>query len=184
MLPPGLTDPNLPSGTDRVKAAADIIDPDRRCDLIVNLQGDMPFVDPQVVYLTLEALKHVDGIDIATAIAREDDAAENLKPSVVKAIMTMSACGGVGRAHYFTRSALYGEGFIWKHLGIYGYRRAALDQFVSAPPSPLELREKLEQLRALEMGLSIHAAVVKASPVSVDTPEDLEAARAEGLAFA
>ncbi len=179
-----LTDPSLPSGTDRVKAAADIIDPDRIHDLIINLQGDMPFVDPSVVAATVAVLTSTPAADIATAIAGEDDVGENAKPSTVKAIMSFSSPEDtIGRAHYFTRSTLYGDGLIWKHLGIYGYRRAALDRFDSAPPSPLELREKLEQLRALEMGLSIHAAVVSSAPVSVDTPEDLQAARAEGAHF-
>ena len=82
-----------------------------------------------------------------------------------------------GRALYFTRSTLYGEGPVWRHVGLYGYRRAALERFCAAPPSPLERREKLEQLRALEMGLSIWAAVVPEAPISVDTPADLEAAR-------
>ena len=178
-----LTDPALPSGTDRVKAAADIIDPARAHGLIINLQGDMPFVRPEVVAATVAVLHQTDA-DIATAVALEGDAAENTKPSTVKAIMSFAEGAKIGRAHYFTRSTLYGDGPLWKHLGIYGYRRTALDRFVAAPPSPLELREKLEQLRALELGLTIHAGVVSSSPVSVDTPEDLEAARAEGRVFA
>jgi 3-deoxy-manno-octulosonate cytidylyltransferase (CMP-KDO synthetase) len=97
---------------------------------------------------------------------------------VVKAVLAMREGGRAGRALYFTRSTLYGDGPVWRHLGIYGYRREALDRFTAEPPSPLERREGLEQLRALEMGLSIWAAVVDEAPISVDTPEDLEAARA------
>ncbi len=97
---------------------------------------------------------------------------------MVKAILAMPPDGARGRALYFTRSTLYGDGPVWRHVGIYGYRRAALERFNAAPPSPLERREKLEQLRALELGLSIWAAVIDRAPISVDTPGDLEAARA------
>ncbi|HEY5409759.1 MAG TPA: 3-deoxy-manno-octulosonate cytidylyltransferase, partial [Caulobacteraceae bacterium] len=99
-------------------------------------------------------------------------------PDVVKAILALPAGAASGRALYFTRSTLHGEGPVWRHIGIYGYRRVALERFNAAPPSPLERREKLEQLRALELGLSIWAAVADKAPISVDTPADLEAARA------
>jgi 3-deoxy-manno-octulosonate cytidylyltransferase (CMP-KDO synthetase) len=98
---------------------------------------------------------------------------------VVKAVLAAPDATGFRRALYFTRSRLYGEGPVWHHLGVYGYRREALDRFVAAPPSPLERRERLEQLRALEMGMSIWAAVAARAPVSVDTPADLERARAQ-----
>jgi len=111
-------------------------------------------------------------------VAPESSPADRGNPDVVKAVLTQQADGLSGRALYFTRSTLYGEGPIWRHIGIYGYRRAALQQFNAAPPLPLEQREKLEQLRALELGLSIWAAVADQAPISVDTPADLEQARA------
>jgi 3-deoxy-manno-octulosonate cytidylyltransferase (CMP-KDO synthetase) len=174
-----LTDPALPSGTDRVRAAADLLDPERRHDTVINLQGDMPFVDPQVVSLCAGVLRDRPECDIATVVAHEGSADERTDPAVVKAILTAPDDRGHGRALYFTRSALYGDGPIWHHLGVYGYRRAALDRFVAAPPSPLERRERLEQLRAMEMGMQIWAAVTDRAPVSVDTPADLERARTQ-----
>jgi 3-deoxy-manno-octulosonate cytidylyltransferase (CMP-KDO synthetase) len=172
-----LTDPALPSGTDRVKAAADALDPERRHELVVNLQGDMPFVKPEVVSACVDLMGREPSCDIGTCVAPEVSPADRTTDSVVKAILAMQPDGRVGRALYFTRSTLYGDAPIWHHLGIYGYRREALDRFTAAPPSPLELRERLEQLRAMEMGLSIWAAVVGDAPISVDTPADLEAAR-------
>jgi 3-deoxy-manno-octulosonate cytidylyltransferase (CMP-KDO synthetase) len=173
-----LTDPALPSGSDRVLAALDELDPDGRCDVVVNLQGDMPFVSPAVITATLGVLAAEADCDIATAIAPEASATDRTDPAVVKAVVSLAPGDPRGRALYFTRSVLYGDGPVWKHVGIYAFRRAALEQFCTAPPSPLELREKLEQLRALELGLSIWAAVVDETPISVDTPADLEAARA------
>ena len=178
-----LTDPALPSGSDRVLAALGELDPDGRCDIVVNLQGDMPFVSPAVITACLGVLAAEADCDIATAIAPEASTADRADPAVVKAVVSLrerEPRGHVsrGRALYFTRSVLYGEGPVWKHVGIYAYRRAALERFCLAPPSPLEQREKLEQLRALELGLSIWAAVVDETPISVDTPADLEAARA------
>jgi 3-deoxy-manno-octulosonate cytidylyltransferase (CMP-KDO synthetase) len=173
-----LTDPDLPSGSDRALAAVRQLDPDGRCDVIVNLQGDMPFVDPAVVTACLGVLAAEADCDIASAIAPEASPADRADPAVVKAIVALGEGDPRGRALYFTRSTLYGDGPVWKHVGIYAFRRAALARFCAAPPSPLERREKLEQLRALEMGLSIWAAVVDATPISVDTPADLEAARA------
>lgn len=172
-----LTDPSFPSGTDRVKAAADIIDPDRKHDVVVNLQGDMPFVDPGVVSVAVDVLRGQSQCDISTVVAPEGDVSERTTDSVVKAVLAMSEAGDQGRALYFTRSILYGDGPIWHHLGVYGYRRDALDRFVVAPPSPLERRERLEQLRALELGMRIDAGVVPTAPVSVDTPDDLAAAQ-------
>src|SRR5579872_894054 len=173
-----LTDPALPSGSDRVLAALGELDPDAKCDIVVNLQGDMPFVSPAVITACLGVLAAEADCDIATAIAPEASPADRADPAVVKAIVALGAGEPRGRALYFTRSTLYGEGPIWKHVGIYAYRRHALTAFCAAPPSPLERREKLEQLRALELGLSIWAAVVDEPPISVDTPADLEAARA------
>jgi len=178
-----LTDPTLPSGSDRVLAALGELDPDGACDVVVNLQGDMPFVDPAVITACLGVLAAEADCDIATAIAPEASPADRADPAVVKAVVSLapgnpSKRDPRGRCLYFTRSVLYGEGPVWKHVGVYAYRRAALERFCLAPPSPLEQREKLEQLRALELGLSIWAAVVDATPISVDTPADLEAARA------
>ena len=178
-----LTDPALPSGSDRVLAALGELDPDGRFDIVVNLQGDMPFVSPAVITACLGVLAAEAGCDIATAIAPEASSADRADSAVVKAVVSLrpgepKSSAPRGRALYFTRSALYGEGPVWKHVGIYAFRRAALERFCTAPPSPLEQREKLEQLRALELGLSIWAAVVDETPISVDTPADLEAARA------
>jgi 3-deoxy-manno-octulosonate cytidylyltransferase (CMP-KDO synthetase) len=173
-----LTDPDLASGSDRVLAALGELDPDGRCDVVVNLQGDMPFIAPGVLTACLGVLAAQADCDIATAIAPEASPADRADPAVVKAVVSLADGDPRGRALYFTRSTLYGEGPVWKHVGVYAYRRAALERFCRARPSPLERREKLEQLRALELGLSIWAAVVDETPISVDTRADLEAARA------
>ena len=173
-----LTDPALPSGSDRALAALGELDPGGRCDIVVNLQGDMPFVSPSVITACLGVLAAEAECDIATAIAPEASPADRADPAVVKAVVSLRGREPRGRALYFTRSVLYGDAPVWKHVGVYAYRREALKRFCTAPPSPLEQREKLEQLRALELGLSIWAAVVDETPISVDTPADLEAARA------
>ena len=172
------TDPSLPSGSDRIRAAADMLDPERRFDVVINLQGDMPFVAPQVVEACARLLRERPECDIATVVVPEASPADRDNPDVVKAVLSLPDGGRAGRALYFTRSKLYGEGPVWRHIGIYGYRRAALERFTAAPPSPLERREKLEQLRALELGMNIWAAVADDAPISVDTPADLAAARA------
>lgn len=167
-----LTDPALPSGTDRVFTAAQAFDPAGAHDVIVNLQGDMPTAPPEIVTQAVAAL--TDGADIATLVSPSDDPAARNDPNVVKAVRAAD-----GRCLYFTRApAPHGDGPVLRHLGIYVYRRGALARFVAAPPSPLELREKLEQLRALEMGMTIVAGVTDAFPKGVDSPADLEAARA------
>ena len=172
-----LTDPSLPSGTDRVLAALRITDPEGRFDVVVNLQGDMPFVDPSAPRLCAELLAQDAACDIATLVSPEDSAADRTNPDVVKAILAMDADGKSGRALYFTRSSLWGEGPIWRHIGLYAYRRAALERFCAATLSPLEKREKLEQLRAMEMGMQIRAAVTPLSPLAVDSAADLARAR-------
>jgi 3-deoxy-manno-octulosonate cytidylyltransferase (CMP-KDO synthetase) len=171
-----LTDPALPSGSDRILAALDVLDPRGDHEVIINLQGDMPFVDPQVIEACARLLAAEPGCDIATVVTPETGQSDRSNPDVVKAVLAMSD-ERRGRALYFTRSTLYGQAPVWRHVGIYGYRRAALAAFNAAPPSPLEQREKLEQLRALELGLSIWAAVVAQAPISVDSPADLERAR-------
>lgn len=167
-----LTDPDLPSGSDRILAALAQLDPDGAHDVVINLQGDMPFVRPSVVKACAEVLAREPGCDIATVVAAESSPRDRTNPDVVKAVLAAS-----GRALYFTRSTLYGDGPVWRHIGIYGYRRRALEAFNAAAPSPLERREKLEQLRAMELGLSIWAAVADEAPISVDSPADLERAR-------
>ena len=173
-----LTDPALPSGSDRILAALAELDPGRRHDVVINLQGDMPFVEPSVLSACAGLLEQEPACDIATVVAAESDEADRTNPDVVKAVLALGPDGRSGRALYFTRSTLYGDAPVLRHIGIYGYRREALERFNAAPPSPLERREKLEQLRALELGLSIWAAVADKAPISVDTPADLEAARA------
>lgn len=172
-----LTDPHLPSGSDRILAALRQVDPQGAFDVVVNLQGDMPFVAPGVLRACLTLMAEEPSCDIATVVAPEASQADRANKDVVKAVLAMTRADR-GRALYFTRSVLHGDGPIWRHVGIYGYRRAALERFNAAPPSPLERRESLEQLRALELGMSIWATVVDSAPISVDTPADLEAARA------
>lgn len=167
-----LTDPDLPSGSDRVHAALDAFDPAGRFDVAVNLQGDMPTMRPEDIARAVAVLKR--GADIATLVSPSNDRADRENPNVVKAIRAAD-----GRCLAFTRApAPWGDGPIERHVGIYVYKRDALARFVAAPPSPLELREKLEQLRALEMGLRIDADAVNVFPKGVDSPPDLEAARA------
>ena len=174
-----LTDPALPSGSDRILAALAVLDPDGRHDVVVNVQGDMPFIDPAAVRACVGLLESEDACDIATLAAPEQSAKDRIRPDVVKVVLALDPGGQKGRALYFTRSTLYGDGPVWRHIGVYAYRRNALLRFNAAPPSPLERREGLEQLRALELGLSIFAAISLRAPISVDTPADLERARAQ-----
>lgn len=168
-----LTDPNLPSGSDRIYAALKQVDAAGEHDIIVNLQGDMPTLDPAVIASVLKPLSENPRCDIATLVAEIHDEAERQNPAVVKAVLAQD-----GRALYFSRSLVpANEGVHYHHIGIYAYRRSALEKFVAMPPSPLETREKLEQLRALEAGMTICAEVVDTVPLGVDTPEQLEMAR-------
>jgi 3-deoxy-manno-octulosonate cytidylyltransferase (CMP-KDO synthetase) len=168
-----LTDPGLPSGSDRIHAALQMLDPEGRHDVVVNLQGDLPALDPAQIRAVAAALDD-SGADIATLAAQITDPAERDNPSVVKAVVAWDRSGRLGRALYFTRAtAPTGEGPLFHHVGIYAYRREALARFVALPPSPLETREKLEQLRALEANMSIAVARVDSVPLSVDTPLDL-----------
>lgn len=173
-----LTDPDLPSGSDRVLAALKALDPDGAHDAVINLQGDIPFFDPGMVRTCTEVLAREPACDISTLICRETGPEQRSDPDVPKAIVALAEGASAGRALYFTRSTLYGEGPVWRHIGVYGYRRAALERFCAAPPSPLERRERLEQLRALELGLSIWAAVIDTAPIEVNNPDELAQARA------
>ncbi|MFW5680002.1 MAG: 3-deoxy-manno-octulosonate cytidylyltransferase [Pseudomonadota bacterium] len=173
-----LTDPDLPSGTDRVLAAVEELDPGRTVDLVVNLQGDMPEVDPDSLALALAPVLE-DGADIGTLVVATEDPAERDDPSCVKAIVSFTDPGRTrGNALYFTRAAApSGPGPLYHHVGIYGFRRDALERFCDLPPSQLEQRERLEQLRALEAGMRIGVRSVAAAPPGIDTGDDLEAAR-------
>lgn len=172
-----LTDPNLPSGSDRIAEALRLADPQGGHDLVINLQGDLPELDPAAIRTVAEAVGE-SGMDIATLAAEIDRKEDRDNPAVVKAVVAWGAGGRLGRALYFTRSAApFGPGPLFHHIGIYAYRRAALARFVALPPSPLELRERLEQLRALEANMSIAVARVDRPPLSVDTPDDLKRAR-------
>lgn len=173
-----LTDPALPSGSDRVWAALTSVDLDGRHDIVVNLQGDLPALDPKAIRASLEPLMADPGVDIATLAAEIVEERERTDPAVVKIALALPPGQRVGRALYFSRATIpTGAGPLWHHIGIYAYRRAALARFVSLPPSPLELRERLEQLRALEAGLRIDAACVDTVPLGVDTPGDLDRIR-------
>lgn len=164
------------SGSDRVFEAVTKADPGQRAGIIVNLQGDLPTLDPDLVTRCLAPLSDPE-VDIATLTAVITEPEERTNPNVVKVVGTPIADDRL-RALYFTRaSAPSGDGPLYHHIGIYAYRRASLERFVSLPPSPLEKREKLEQLRALEAGMRIDVAIVDTVPLGVDTPADLERAR-------
>jgi len=170
-----LTPPDLPSGSDRIFAALQSVDARGEHDVIVNLQGDLPDLDPAYVREVAELLSD-PAIDVATLAVEIRDEADRSNPNVVKPVVAWN--GASGRALYFSRATVpTGEGPVFHHLGIYAYRRAALARFVALPPSPLEKREKLEQLRALEAGMHVAVARVDRVPLSVDTPADLQKAR-------
>ncbi len=178
-----MTRADHPSGSDRVHEAAGICDPAGAHDAVINLQGDLPLIEPDVIAAAANALAR-SSADIATVAAPIADAPEATNPNVVKVVATETACvaPGLMRALYFTRAtAPSGEGTLWHHIGIYAWRRAALARFVTLEPSPLEQRERLEQLRALEHGMEIVVAQAQSVPFGVDTPEDLERARAMAL---
>jgi 3-deoxy-manno-octulosonate cytidylyltransferase (CMP-KDO synthetase) len=165
------------SGSDRIFEALSAVDPDGRAGIIVNVQGDLPALAPADIAAAPAPL--ADGaVDIATLAAEITEPRERTDPNVVKVVGSPLSPGRL-RALYFTRAtAPAGEGPLYHHVGLYAYRRAALARFVSLPPSPLEMREKLEQLRALEAGMRIDVTLIAGVPLGVDTPEDLERARA------
>jgi 3-deoxy-manno-octulosonate cytidylyltransferase (CMP-KDO synthetase) len=165
------------SGSDRIYEALEIVDPEGKAKIIINMQGDLPTLPPSDLKAALGPLKDpvVDITTLAAEIVRPE---ERSNPNVVKVVGAPVAPGRL-RALYFTRAtAPAGEGPLYHHIGLYAYRRAALERFVKLPPSALEKREKLEQLRALEAGMRIDVAIVESVPLGVDTPEDLELARA------
>ncbi len=172
-----LTDPALPSGSDRIFAALQSFDAAGAYDVIINLQGDLPSIPPEYLAAVLAPLAE-QKYDIATLVAPITTAEEAAAPSVVKCACAFPAGARIAPALYFSRKIIpSGDGPLWHHIGIYAYRRAALETFVGLPESPLESREKLEQLRALEAGMRIGAARVAEAPFGVDTPSDLDHAR-------
>jgi 3-deoxy-manno-octulosonate cytidylyltransferase (CMP-KDO synthetase) len=172
-----LTDPALPSGSDRVHAALAELDPDNRHDVVVNLQGDFPTLDPVLLQLVIKPLAD-PAIDIGTLVVPIASEEEANTASFVKAVCAFAEGETVAPALYFSRQPVpWGDGPRWHHVGIYAYQRASLARYVALPPSPLERREALEQLRALEAGMRIAATRISHGPFGVDTPDDLERAR-------
>jgi 3-deoxy-manno-octulosonate cytidylyltransferase (CMP-KDO synthetase) len=175
-----MTSADHPSGSDRIHEAMLALDPDGKAGFIINVQGDLPTISPELIRASLEPLRRGNA-DIATLAVEITDEEERQNPNVVKAIGTPIG-ENLLRALYFTRamapwSAPGEPGPLYHHIGLYAYRRAALEKFVSLPPATLEKRERLEQLRALENGMSIDVSLVDMAPLGVDTPEDLETAR-------
>ena len=171
-----MTSPDHPSGSDRIFEALQTLDPQGQTEFVVNLQGDLPTIPPQDIRAALALLEDAS-VDIGTLAAEIRKEEEHTTPSVVKLIGSPLGRQRL-RALYFTRAtAPYGEGPRYHHIGLYAYRRSALERFVKLSPSVLEQREKLEQLRALEAGMRIDAGIVDSVPLGVDTPADLETAR-------
>ncbi len=172
-----LTDPNLPSGSDRIHQALNLLDPQNTYDTIINLQGDLPTLPPQMLAAALAPLTDPT-YDLATLVAPITTAAEADAPSVVKAVVGFPPNSRIAPALYFSRSPVpWGNGPLWHHIGIYAWRRAALARFVTLPEGILEAREKLEQLRALESGMRIACAIADHAPFGIDTPADLARVR-------
>ncbi len=173
-----LTDPGLPSGSDRIRAALDQLDSERRYGRVVNLQGDLPTIDPVLIRAVLRPLDQL-GADIGTLATPITNPEERDDPSVVKAVIAFDPDHeNLGRALYFTRAtAPSGPGPVYHHIGMYAYQRQVLERFSDLPPSPLERRERLEQLRALENGMTIGVVRVDTVPLGVDTSDQLAEAR-------
>jgi 3-deoxy-manno-octulosonate cytidylyltransferase (CMP-KDO synthetase) len=172
-----LTRPDHPSGSDRICEALAALDPDSRHDAVINVQGDLPTLDPALPRRALGLLDD-PAVDLGTLAARITVEHERTDPNVVKAVVAAAAGEDHGRALYFSRATVpAGDGPLYHHIGLYAWRRDALARFVALPPSPLEKREKLEQLRALEAGMRIDVAFVDTVPLGVDTPRDLARAR-------
>ncbi|ULL00515.1 3-deoxy-manno-octulosonate cytidylyltransferase [Bradyrhizobium sp. I71] len=171
-----MTRSDHPSGSDRIHEAMQKLDPEGKAEIVINLQGDFPTITPATIR---EVLPPFDdpAVDIVTLASQIHTEEEDLAPSVVKAVGSPIGPKRL-RALYFTRAtAPYGNGPRYHHIGLYAYRRAALERFVSLPPSPLERQESLEQLRAIEAGMRIDIMIVDSVPRGVDTPPDLETAR-------
>lgn len=164
------------SGSDRIFEALTALDPGRTVETVINVQGDLPTIDPETIRAALRPFSD-PAVDIATLGVEIEREEERTNPNVVKIVGTPLSETRL-RALYFTRAtAPWGEGPLYHHIGLYAYRRAALEHFVTLKPSPLEKRERLEQLRALEAGMRIDAEIVTTVPLGVDTPDDLERAR-------
>jgi len=173
-----LTDPDHPSGTDRVHEALEIVDPTAHHDAVINLQGDLPTIQTAAVLAAFTPLLQSD-VDVGTIVCRIEAEEEYLDPNVVKAAISIKSGAHIGRALYFSRSLVpSGKGDHYRHIGIYAYRRTAISLFVRRPPGQLEIREGLEQLRALEAGMRIDVSLVDTVPLGVDTQADLDKARA------
>lgn len=174
-----MTREDHPSGSDRIWEALNLTEKEEGgvFDFIINLQGDLPTIEPEIVRATLEPFKD-NTVDIVTLAAPIHLEADKSNPAIVKPAVAWDTSGRRGRALYFSRTAIpANEGELFHHIGIYAYRRPALERFVSLAPSPLEQREKLEQLRALENGMVIDVLRVDTVPLGVDTPDQLEEAR-------
>lgn len=172
-----LTNSSHQSGSDRVYEALSIIDPDQKHDVIINLQGDLPTIEPKVIRAALQPLGNPD-VEIATLVSEITNHEEKRNSSVVKVAVSFVDGEFVGRALYFSRACIpSGQGAVYHHLGLYAFRRDALSHFVSLKPAPLECREGLEQLRALEDGMRIDAVLVDTLSLGVDTSADLELVR-------
>jgi len=172
-----LTSPDHPSGSDRVYEALCAFDPGSDFDAIVNIQGDLPTLEPAAVRAALKPLVNTQA-DIATLVCEITEETEKNNPNVVKAVVSFPDGEKIGRALYFSRQRVpSGDGPLYHHIGLYAFRYAGLKRFIGLKPAPLERRESLEQLRALEAGMRIDVALVDTVPLGVDTPEDLERAR-------
>ena len=176
-----LTRPDHPSGSDRIHEAVETLDPEGRHDAVVNVQGDLPTIAPAAIRAVFAPLAET-AVDIATLAVPISDPAERENPNVVKVAASFEGDAEIARALYFSRAPVPWDGGdlgqpLYHHIGLYAFRRAALRRFVALPPSPLERRERLEQLRALEAGMRIDVARVDTLPLGVDTPADLERAR-------
>ena len=172
-----VTNPDHPSGSDRIFEALEHIDPNKRIDYVINVQGDQPTINPALIRSCIEPMED-PAVDITTLAVPIREEAEKTNPNVVKVVGSPISPNRL-RALYFTRAtAPFGDGPLYHHIGLYCYRRKALERFVSLNVSPLEAREKLEQLRALEAGMRIDVSIIDDVPLGVDTPADLEKAKA------
>ena len=172
-----MTAPDHPSGSDRIYEALQLVDPEGCHDCIINVQGDLPTIDPKIIRSCLAPLA-INGVDISTLVTEITNQDDLTNPNIPKVALGLKPGENVGRALYFTRATIpTGPGPHYYHIGLYAYKRDALTRFVALPPGILEQREKLEQLRALEAGMRIEAACVDTIPFGVDTPADLALAR-------